>query len=1143
MNKTAIKNFAVNARNKLIEAVKRKAFELGVREKEIKELQEVSSDGIVIDGRIFNKNIKAQRVKLVNRIKETGYEQVVEEVSYTWFNRFIALRFMEVNRYFDHDLNILSSLNPSVIASKAVNYLPLDKEKVKNLVFDSKDEELYKELIMAQCNVLHKSIPFLFEEINDYTELLFPGGLLNQDSLIREMVDMIPEEDWKEVEITGWLYQFYISEKKEQVVGLDKGIIEKNDIPCATQLFTPKWIVQYMVQNSLGKLWYDCYPESELVNEWEFFLKPEISENNSQGRLELESIKLIDPCCGSGHILVYAFELFYNMYKAQGYLQKDIPSLIAKNNLYGLEICRRAAQLAKFSLLMKLRSYSSDIKDISLNIFEIQDGRDLSDEAIELICRDDKETAEIKDVVKTFKDAKNFGSLIIPPDIDYNKYLDRIENLELEEMSLFNVELDLYLKPVLIQGQILKQKYYLVITNPPYLNKYNSEMKFFINKYYGNYKADLFSAFIYRCNEMTEAEGYCGMMTPFTWMFIKTHEKLREYILDNKIISSLVHPEYHAFFSSAYVPIATFVIENSQVNKEGIFVDLNDFYGEELQPIKLREAIINPDVFYRYKTNSKEFKSISSFPVAYSASKKVRKIFKENQYLENVAKPRQGLATADNDRFLRFWHEISIKNIGFDLTMEEAQKSGLRWFPYNKGGQFRKWYGNNEYVVNWENDGYEIRNFYNNKGKLLSRPQNTDYYFKEGITWTLLSSSKFGARYISSGNIFDVNGMTAFPIDNKYTLYFLSFLNTKLAYDFLKIINRTMAFQVGNIASLPIIFPENLGIKSFLDTLASQNISISKTDWDSFETSWDFQTHPFLNPITQNPSPNTPPTISSSFTSWQSFTESQFTQLKSNEEELNRLFIEIYDLSDELTPEVEDKDITIRKADLERDVKSFLSYAAGCMMGRYSLDLPGLAFAGGELDNSKYKIFPVDEDAIIPVLEDAWFEDDIVSKFSEFVKTVFGEKDHSENLEFIAKALGKKDNETAKERIRKYFLKDFYKDHLKIYKKRPIYWMFTSGKEQAFNALVYMHRYDKYTIARLRKDYLHELQAKIDRNIEFLEKENEKKKLSRMYKLQEELRKYEEILKHYADMQIEIDLDDGVSVNYGKFGKLLAGIG
>lgn len=1155
MNKAEIKTFAVNARNKLIESVKTRAALVGITEKGIAAPDSSSSDSIVINGRVFNLEIKKQREHLVRKIERSGFSQAIDEVAYTWFNRFIALRFMEVNHYLDHDLNIISSLNPTSIASKAPVHLSLNREEIAQLVFDNKDEELYKRLIIAQCNALHNAMPFLFEKINDYTELLFPTGLLLKDSVLREMVETIPEEDWKEVEIIGWLYQYYISERKEAIVGMDKGVIAKEDIPAATQLFTFKWIVQYMVQNSLGRLWYEMHPDTDLIKDWEYFLKPDPEDMTKREMMKLEDITFFDPCCGSGHILVYAFDLFYEMYKASGYLTEEIPQLIIRHNLHGLDICGRAVQLTGLSLMMKVRQHTKNIEGIRFNVYEFQDSHRLSEEALSLLCKTDKEKKEIAEVVEAFENAKSFGSLVFLPDVDYDMYLKRFNELD-SSYPLFVYELKVSLLPVLRQARLLSRKYDVVSTNPPYLNKYNPEMKSFVESHYRQYKSDLFSCFIYKCNEMTKSEGYCAMMSPMTWMFIKTHEKLREYIIENRTIITLVQPELHSFFSSAFVSLVIFLIQNTKEDKIGTFFDLASFYGEDNQPIKLREALNNEYSDYIYKVNCREFIEIPGTPISYISSNKVRKLFKNNQLLGNLYPVKEGLNTGNNERFLRFWQEIDINMIGFHLASgKQTIENKLKWVPCNKGGDFRKWYGNNDYVIDWENDGYCIKNYKDKNGKLLSRPQNIEFYFREGITWSSLTSGIFSCRYFPKGFVFNSKGRSIIPSKDFY--YLCGAMNSTVINWLLKIISQSMDFTVGNIASLPIIFPSDPAVKERIDALAEDCIAISRLDWDSFETSWDFQAHPFITHkksvcISQNlchpcadlssNSAAFADEIENVFNAWKQFTDTQFSRLKANEEELNRIFIEIYGLQDEMTPEVEDKDITIRKAELERDVRSFVSYAVGCMMGRYSLDEPGLVFAGGNFEPSRYQTYAVDPDAILPVLGDVWFDDDIVTRFIEFVKTVFGSQHHSENLLFIAQALGKTDRETPEERIRKYFLTDFYKDNLKIYQKRPIYWLFTSGREKAFNALVYLHRYDKDTLARLRKDYLHELQAKLDREVKFLEEKNEKKKLSALYKQQEELRKYDELLKHYADQHIELDLDDGVVVNYARFGKLVVEI-
>lgn len=1147
LDKSALKDFAIKARRKLKERVELQAKLMGFYEDNRAVNYEFEDDRQVkINGEFFSKK---QVETLQREIKSKGYENLIDEVAYTWFNRFIALYYMEVNGYSENNFNIISNIDNLNQFAVSVSSQLNDEEKqtVISAVQNNNQDVIFKTLLIHQCNVMNKKLPFLFEQIQDYTELLFPQGMNSSDSVIKEMLSL-DKSNWQVVEIIGWLYQYYITERKEEVVGLNKGIIEKEDIPSATQLFTPKWIVKYMVQNSLGKLWTDIQPSNSIKKQWDFYL-----ETNTIKALKLqrriEDITFLDPCCGSGHILVYAFDIFYQIYKSLGYVEDTIPELILKNNLYGLDICKRAIQLAQFALLMKARSYCSDIPSVRPKIYEIVDSQQLSNEALNLITNSDEEAKEIKNLVTEFSNAKCYGSLINPIKIDYNVYIDRIKNIE--QTSLFKEELIAYLLPILQLAKILVSKYDIVNTNPPFLNKYNTLLKNFIVTNYKNYKEDLYAAFIYKCSNWTKENGYTAMMSPMTWMFIATHQKLREHILSNKTLSSLVRPEYHAFYSSAHVPICTFVINNAQMNEKGVFIDLNEHRGEDIQPILVKEAVINPKVNYRYEINSNKFCAIPGAPIAYWASDRVREIFKNEDPLGKIAEPKQGMATADNNRFLRFWTEVNISKVGFGFKSRElAKDSKLKWFPYNKGGEFRKWYGNNEYVVNWENDGNEIINFTNSDGKQLSRPQNTQFYFKESITWSFISSSCFGVRYSYPGALFDVGGSSAFA-NQKNIKYLIGFLCSKIVFDFLGLLNPTLNFQVGNVASLPIIFSKDEDIKNKIDNIVAQNIQISKDDWDSFETSWDFEQHPLLRfsnrnkglvdyknihkvePITAGDK------VQDCFNKWKEYKQEQFNKLKANEEELNKLFIEIYGLQDEMTPEVDDKDITVRKADELRDIKSLLSYAVGCMFGRYSLDEKGLIYAGGEFDKSRYQDLEVDEDGILPILSDTWFDDDIIEELKRFLKKAFGELYFNENMQYIADVLGRKGSESAEDRIRTYFLKDFYKDHLQIYKKRPIYWMFTSGKEKAFNALIYLHRYDKTTLSRIRKDYLHEFQNKLDNAIQRAENEGNVKLTSLYSKYQTECLEFDRKIKDLADEQIELDLDDGVKVNYAKFQGLL----
>jgi len=1161
MNKSAIKNFSVEARKNLLYHVAKKAEYYGITSEKIEPVTGESEDGIVIGDRVHIRKIKKQREELVRMVLEKGYKQVMEEGACTWFNRFIALRFMEVNDYLPSGVRVLSSITPDktepdIITSALSIDLPVDKDIIYGFQDNNDLESLYKYLLIIQCNELSKILPFLFEKILDYTELLLPDNLLFTDSVIRKLTAEIPEEDFKEVEIIGWLYQFYISEKKDEVFSdLKKNIkISKENIPAATQLFTPSWIVKYMVENSAGRLWLEAHPDKELQGKWKYYIEPAEQEPEVQKQLDEiidknlnpESIKILDPCMGSGHILVYAFEVMYEIYRSAGYEEREIPHLILTKNLYGLDIDDRAAQLAAFAVMMKARSFYRRIfrEEISLNLCSIQEfnGGVFRETPLQGY-------PVLMDLCEQFADGKEFGSLIEVRDFDRveaEKELDRFAR----EHDMFSHHLVERVEGIVKQAGILAGKYDVVVTNPPYMGGKGMSQKLsdFVKKNYKDSKSDLMTCFMEKGFSFLR-NGYMAMINIPSWMFLSSFEQLRYKIIENKTISSLIHFG-RGVFGSDFGTVA-FVIRNVRIDcYAGTYRRLFEKQGA-VDSLEQKKKWFFDREFQYYNVKQEDFTKIPGLPISYWVSKQVREIFEFNYSLDKIAKPRMGMRTGDNDRFLRYWFEVSKEKIGLNFKNSvDAKNSGLKWFPYNKGGEFRKWYGNNEFLVNWGNDGYEIKEHtkkvYPQLGDNLGwKISNENLYFLECITWSRISSSFFGVRYSTEGFIFDTAGCAIFP-DKSNIKYLTSLLSSLVAFNFFKLLSPNIAFQVGDVGKLPIIFPQSESVKLLIDTLTEECIQISRRDWDSFETSWDFQLHPFIQHRTDG-------RIQNAFNSWRSYTESQFNQLKSNEEELNRLFIEIYDLSDELTPEVEDKDITIRKADLERDVKSFLSYAVGCMMGRYSLDSPGLIYAGGAFDPSKYKTFPVDDDGIIPVLSADWFDDDIVARFIDFVRVTFGSENLYENIDFIASVLGKTDNETSRERIRKYFLNDFYKDHVRIYQKRPIYWLFTSGKNKAFNALIYLHRYDRFTIAKMRIDYLHELQGRLEvaekharENLAHIkdgrEKKQAEKKLSEIAAHKDELRKYDEPVRHMADMQVEIDLDDGVKVNYEKFKGLVGKI-
>lgn len=1178
MNKTALKNFATKARKELIKKVEAKALKIGITEESMEKAEIESSDVIYIDGKQLSILEKKQRNKLIYRIQDIGFKRVMEEVAYTWFNRFTALRFMEVNNYLPTKVRVLSSEDPNnpepdIIKEALSVDLNIDKERVYELKVNNKTDELYKYLIIQQCNSLYKYLPFMFETIEDYKEILFPDGLLSKDSFLREMTDItnIPELDWKEqVEIIGWLYQYYIADEKDRVIKA-KNKYKTEEIPFATQLFTPDWIVRYMVQNSLGRYWIESHPEDrDLLKNWEFYLEnpnpePDFEEKLApyiNKELKVEDIKCFDPAMGSGHILVYMFDVLFEIYSKCGYLEKDIPRLIIENNLYGLDIDDRAYQLACFSVVMRALQYNSrffrsiEDKSITLNLASIQETNLFNEQDVAYIAGESRGSnyEQTKAFIDQFKNAKTFGSLIKVVKYD-NKFLDlRMDQIQRnpihdifhEESRRKTIEL---LPKLLRQNQIMNIEYDILTTNPPYMSsKYmNENLSMYLKKHYPDSMADTFAAFMELTNYL-KPHGYLAMINQHSWMFLSSFEKLREKIINQTSLCSMLHLGSKAFeeIGGEIVQTTAFVLKNYKFeNYLGTYIKLIDYQNFKEKELRTLEAMDSQYVNYKYIINMRGFRKIPCCPIAYWITPKILEIFEYIEKLGEIAEPRQGMATSDNNRFLRLWSEVDINKIGFNFdSSKKAVQSKLKWFPYNKGGEFRKWYGNNEFIVNWENDGEEIKEYAAELYKNYTRTiKNISYYFRRGITYTFISSSKFGVRYSPIGFIFDVAGSTIFP-EEEDIFFITAFLCSCLAHEFLKIQNPTLNFQVGNIKNLPIkMAAEGSDIKLRINYLAEQNIAISKLDWDFYETSWGFQNHPLLNYKES--------TIFNAFDQWSIFTNHQFYQLKTNEEELNNIFIDIYDLQDELGIDVAERDVTVKKADRKREINSFISYAVGCMFGRYSLDEEGLIYAGGKFEQEKYQKFIADKDNILPLVAGTYFEDDIVLRIIEFVKITFGEETLIENLDYVAETLGKRSDETATETIRRYFLNDFFKDHKQTYKNRPIYWLFTSGKQKAFNCLIYMHRYDKTTLSRIRTDYLHELQIRLDAGKKELvdliegdsstkEKSDAKKSLKSLELKIDELKAYDEVLHHMADMQIEIDLDDGVVANYAKFNGLLA---
>ena len=1168
MDKNAIKKFAVWARTELIARVSLKGVEYGITEDNIEDAN-VDSVG----GKVFTVNEKKQRQALIAEINDKGYKQVMEEVAYTWFNRFSALRFMEVNGYLPSHVRVFTdeenNFKPQIITEAIhLDLDGLDMERVYELKDAEKTEELYKYLLIVQCNALNKILPGMFQKIADYTELLLPDNLLREGSVIQQMIELIPEDDWKDaVQIIGWLYEAYNTEKNELVYdgNMSKSRISKDLLPAATTIFTPDWSVRYMVENSLGRLWLEGHPDvkeqllpteeeqSAFVagnrtpedTKWHYYLEeaeqePEVQVQLSEIRKEYaaltpDQLKVIDPCSGSGHILVYMFDVLMKIYESYGYTTREAVASIVENNLYGLDIDDRAAQLAYFAVMMKARQYDRRFfnRGIQPHVYAIVESNYVDKFAMDYFCNGDmKLTAAMDTIISELHDAKEYGSILTVTPQDWSALYDRFAEIT-EDINMFRETALRELLPLVQVAEALSQKYDAVVTNPPYLG--NARFSPLLDKYvkdnYADVKTDLSMVMFKKMlSKNIKKDGFIAFITTSSWMFLSSFEKLRTFMFEYSSIESIVDFGTELFEGKVgHNPIVAWVNRKSHIAHGITGIRLVDYcYSRRNE--KEKEFFNEKNHHYSDQTN---FSKIPGSPVAYWVSERTIDSFQKG-ILADIADTKQGFATGNNNHFLKFWQEVAWNTVGLNCDSRETAKESLKkWFPTNKGGSYRRWYGNNIYLANWENDGQEMRAF---SGSVIRNPQ---YYFKQGITWSSLSSGGLSMRFSPKGFIFESKGSMCYFKNDCNLFYILALMNTKVVDSMLKILAPTLDYHEGPMSKVPVVI--DLEQKDLIDERAKECIDICKLDWDSFETSWDFKHHPLLRKV---------PTIAEAFDQWQAECDSRFNQLKANEEELNLIFIDIYGLQEELTPEVEDKDVTVRKADLSRDIRSFISYAVGCMFGRYSLDVDGLAYAGGEWDTSRYASFAVDKDNIIPICDDEYFEDDIVGLFVEFVKNVYGANTLDENLKFIADALGGKGQ--PKDVIRNYFLNDFYSDHCKVYQKRPIYWLFDSGKKNGFKALIYMHRYQPDTIARIRTDYVHEQQARYRTAIADLEQrianastgERVKlnKKLTTLQAQGTEIRTYEEKIHHLADQMISINLDDGVKKNYAIFQDVLAKI-
>ena len=1202
MDKPAIKKFAIWARNKLIADTKYRAGLVGVTETAVAEPLPQSNEtvqffdvGLPQPYRIEGEAV-TQRQRFVAELnKETAkqgsytaaYQTVVDKVAYTWFNRLIAVRYMEVNDLLPSRTRVLSSADgraePQIVTSPfdaVLDYSPAEQQQIVNLKNDNKLDEAFRLLFLKQCAALGDCLPRLFEQVDDYMPLLLALSFTDKDGVVCHLVNDIPESDWQDaVQIVGWLYQYYNTEPKAKVFAdLNEHHIKISaaNIPAATQLFTPDWIVRYMVENNLGRLYVDkrktegifadgrsCVEmtseeieEVRIENEkiiaeemgWQYYLPeamqaPEVRaklEENANKDWTPESLRCIDPCMGSGHILAYLFDVLMQIYRSAGYGDRDAAASIVEHNLYGLDIDDRAAQMAYFIVMMKGCHYDSRFLRRHLNphVYAIQESGELT---IDALSRLGKQESTARALLDGFKNAKEYGSILQPKvaltELDaLQEQLREVDGAS--DMGSFTDQfvagqLLRVLCPLVEQARMLVQKYDVVVTNPPYMggSGMNARLSDYVKKVYPDSKSDFFAVFIERCAQMDKRGGYQAMITQHAWMFLSSFEKLRAKLQLIDTVN-MAHLGARGFdeIGGEVVQTTSFVMRSSHTKGyKGTYCRLIDGDSEKA---KVQMFVSGEN---RYVAEQDNFSKIPGEPIVYWIGNHVRECYKYPP-ISSIAKPCKGIDTGSNDRFLRLWYEIEVHKLSLpsSIPLKTNVYATKKWFPYNKGGAFRRWYGNNDYVLNWADNGGEIRNF---KGSNL---RNKEYYFIPGLTWSTIATGKSSFRQFSFGFLFDNGGSCLFA--RKNLSYILALLNSTVATKLLTI-QPTINCQPGTIGNIPI----KICAEEKVEYIANSCVSISQSDWDSFETSWDYKTHPLVELRLSGAYAwgDNPPTmrIESAYKAWKTLCEGRFQKLKANEEELNRIFIDIYGLQDELTPEVEDKDVTVRRADLGRDIRSLISYAVGCIFGRYSLDKPGLAYAGGDWNPDQYHTFTPDADNVIPITDEEYFPDDLTGLFVAWVKKVFGADSLEDNLAFIAKALGTKGT-SPRAVIRNYFLNGFYADHVKIYQKRPIYWLYDSGKQNGFKALIYMHRYNADTSGLVRADYLYKMEQVYESEIARMddaiangasrEVAQATKRKERLVKQLKECKDYDDRLGHIALARIPIDLDDGVKVNYEK---------
>lgn len=1175
MDKAVLKKFAIESRQDLMQRMKNKIKSFYINEEF--SMQQNGDVYILTNDKhniSLSKSEYKKRQKLKERVKEIGMDEIAEEASYTWFNRIIAIRYMEINDYLPLTINN-QGLGIRILSSKDNTPDP-EIMKFSNLVnpdldirFEEKEylklkdiNEKFKYILLKICHKLGTIIPQVFGGHTDYIDILLPDNLLNDSGFVNKLITDIPEDNFSSVEIIGWLYQFYISEKKDEVFTELKSNkkIDNNDIPAATQLFTPDWIVKYMVENSLGQFWIERNNEYRKFYDWKYIL--DNSTLKSSSNINIESIKFLDPCCGSGHILVYAFEVFYKIYVSLGYKISDIPKLILKNNLFGLDIDERAEQLSCLSIALKAMEYDKNIfsEDIifNLNVTSIKESNTF-DSSIEI---EDEVKSSIIYLIDLFKNAKDLGSILKTKPIN----IKLLEEYVYKSDNIYSYQVKTLVEPLIKQYKILSQTYDVVVTNPPYMgaSSMNNILKSYLNKNYNYCKQDLFAVFIDKCMSLCKKDGYFSLIMPPSILFLGTFEKIREKLLSETTIISLLHMGRGIFgvdFGST-----AFVIKNGKIdNFKGKYFRLHERTFQMISTNDIEKiflyAKLHPEMRYDFKqyimnnfesglttagkqiyfsADQKEFLNIPKTPIAYWLSDNMLSLFESSINIGKVCNVVTGMTTANNEKYLRYWFEVNAQKIKFP----KDHSKNFKWFPYQKGGDYRKWYGNNELVVNWENDGYDIKHNLDENGKVRSGSYNEDYILKEGITWSYISSTGFGVRLVDSGYHFDNKGSMIFTDKQNLNIY-LGYLNSNLVKNILELYNPTMSFQPGDIMKIP--FNIQLLNNNEINNLVTENIEISRNEWNSFENSWDFKINPLVSLANEN---SNKCLLADMFAKYKSFSDMAYFKLKNNEEKLNNIINTTLNISE---AHAEDNITTLRRADKLRDICFLISYAVGCMFGRYSLDKDGLIYAGGDFNENQYLRFKSDSDNIIPITDETYFDDDIVQRFRKFMEVSFGKETLNENLDFIAEALGKKGTETSEETIRRYFVNDFFNDHVKMYQKRPIYWLLDSGKKNGFKALIYMHRYNENLIPKARLDYLHKVQTtyekllsdvnyKLTTDLSMTDKKDAQKRQSDLNAKLQEIKEYDEKIAHIANQRISIDLDDGVKINYEKFKDILAKI-